>query len=512
MQHRWHAVREPAWECNQAVFADFHRRHGYHRKVLNCAIPLARAKTLTDFTMPAGWNLSKSLNASVGFGGKLPQGLENWSYMPKIRAVRQLPHLRELPIKAASLNQSPWFQTPSQAVGLGINARHLRYHYQLWQDLQPKTLRGVFTTLVYVTPQLGFSLTPHIQLNQMFNTFGALARAAGPAQLFPASYLYPDARLQGLERVPAAMFCDVLPNLGSCIQAMDNTPNPWGMMVRLNGPDCHYGCPFSRLTDPMEDVRLRNAVTGSMILPNGQSVRARSSESFVYATLDAKLKNALKMERSDFLAAYCLDRGVVTHDGLPFMLPVEMQAAIFAIVTTSWELEMDRPGDLTSYTLRTQHAAIRGYNFFQRIEPYFSNFMRLINELAKQPDFETYPLANHLTYSWLGGNLCLPNQQSESERVLGPDFLRNYYWQQLDWSMGLFNLWNHVEFRKPVDLEDQLDFDGVAFHQMRPQLRQDVHLFPRPSRRASFWPDFDPNWLKYDHMYLTDELPRPEER
>jgi len=87
-------------------------------------------------------------------------------------------------------------------------------------------LRGVFTTLVYVTPQLGFSLTPHIQLNQLFDTFGALARAAGPAQLFPASYLYPDARLQGMERVPAAMFCDILPNLGSCIPAMDHTPNP----------------------------------------------------------------------------------------------------------------------------------------------------------------------------------------------------------------------------------------------------------------------------------------------
>ena len=85
-------------------------------------------------------------------------------------------------------------------MGLGINARHLRYHYQLWQDIRPKTLRGVFTTLVYVTPQLGFSLTPHIQLNQIFDTFGALARAAGPAQLFPASYLYPDARLQGIER------------------------------------------------------------------------------------------------------------------------------------------------------------------------------------------------------------------------------------------------------------------------------------------------------------------------
>src|ERR1035437_9606277 len=61
-----------------------------------------------------------------------------------------------------------------------------------------------------------------------------------------------------------------------------------------------------------------------------------------------------------------IDRGVVTHDGLPFNLPVEMQTAVFAVILSAWELEMDKPGDLTSYTLKTQHSAIRGYNFYQR--------------------------------------------------------------------------------------------------------------------------------------------------
>ena len=513
MNSRWQAVAEPAWECNQAVFADCYRNHGHRRNVLNCAIPITRAKTLTDFTMPESWSLHKSLVASVGFGAQLPPGLEGWSYIPKIRAVRQLPQLKPLPTEHRSLMDSPWFQSPSQALGLGINARHLRYHYTLWNDIQPKTLRGVFTTLVYTTPQLGFSLTPHIKLDRVFRYFGALSRFAGPTQLFPAAYLYPDAKLQGLEKMPAAIFADVLPNLGSSFPVMDESTNPWDIVVRLNGPDCYYGYPFARVSNPVEDVNLSNAITGCMTLPNGKLVQAKSSESFCYATLDARLKDALKMEREAFHAAYCLDRGVITHDGLPYMLPVEMQSSVFAVILTAWELEMDKPGDLTSYSLKTQHAAIRGYNFYQQIEPYYGNFMRLINELSKDPNFETYPLSSHLTHSWLGGNLRLPTQQSEPERVQGVNFLRSYNLQQLDWSMGVFNLWNTIGFRKGEDLESQLDFAGLAFHQMRPQLRHDVHLFHRPVRRASFWPDFNPAWLEFDQTYHADGLlPKPQER
>ena len=73
----------------------------------------------------------------------------------------------------------------------------------------------MFTTLVYVTPQRGLSLTPHIKLNRVFRYFGALGQFAGSTQLFPASYLYPDAKLQGMEKVPAPMFADLLPLLGS---------------------------------------------------------------------------------------------------------------------------------------------------------------------------------------------------------------------------------------------------------------------------------------------------------
>ena len=91
MNSRWEAVAEPAWECNQAVFADFYRNHGHRRNVLNCAIPISRAKALTDFTMPEGWDLDKSLIASVGFGAKLPTGLEAGATRPRSRRCGSSP-------------------------------------------------------------------------------------------------------------------------------------------------------------------------------------------------------------------------------------------------------------------------------------------------------------------------------------------------------------------------------------------------------------------------------------
>ena len=512
LRTRWDGIAEPGWEVNQESFQRRSRSIGCRRSVLNCAIPFAQAMRLVDFTIPNGWDFNRSLIAGVGFGSKIPAGLEGWDYVPIIRPVQQLPLLRELPRKNQMLMRSPWFQSPSQALGLGINARHLRYHHQLWRDLRPKTLRGVSTTLVFVTPQLGFSLTPHIRLHKVFDYFGALSRAAGPIQLFPAGYLYPDARLNGLEDMPASMFADVLPFLGSFIPALDTEPDPWRTLVRLGVRDCHYGYPLSRVSDPVEDFSVRNHFLCETILPSGEMVRARASESFAYATLDPALTDALRMSKDTFRDFYCLKRGVATHDGLPFFLPVEMQASVFAILLTGWELEMDQPGDLSAYTVRTQHSAIRGYNFYQRREPFFSNFMRLINEMAKQPRFESYPLATHLTYPWLGGNLHLPNQQSEGEKVLGPDFVRSYNLQQLDWSMGVFNLWNQVQFRQGMDLESQLPLDGVIFHQMRPQIRHDAHLFERPMRRASFWPDLHPSWISFDQNCDAEELPRPQER
>ena len=259
MRARWDTLAEWGWQGTQNAFDDFQRTTGRERNVLNCAIPPAQAYKLTDFQMPSSWSLHHCLVAGIGFGAEIPDGLEEWEYQPKIRAVRQLPQLKELPAEHQSLTRSPWFQSPSQALSMEINARHLRYHHELWNDLRPKTLRGVFTSLVYVTPQLSLSLAPHIDLSKMFLTFAALGRAAGPCQLFPASYLYPDARLGGLGSTPAAMFADILPNLGASIPVMDGDSNRWGTTIRLDGPDCHYGFPFSKVSNCHQD-RSVNAI------------------------------------------------------------------------------------------------------------------------------------------------------------------------------------------------------------------------------------------------------------
>jgi hypothetical protein len=66
----------------------------------------------------------------------------------------------------------------------------------------------------------------------------------------------------------------------------------------------------------LEDTALTNFIRRSMDLPDGQLVRARHSESYVHATLDPKLKATLKMDQDGF--AFCLDRGVITLDGLPY--------------------------------------------------------------------------------------------------------------------------------------------------------------------------------------------------
>ena len=51
---RWNVIANPGAEHTEQAFTDFIRSSGRGRKVLNCAVPLARAHALTDFQMPAG--------------------------------------------------------------------------------------------------------------------------------------------------------------------------------------------------------------------------------------------------------------------------------------------------------------------------------------------------------------------------------------------------------------------------------------------------------------------------
>ena len=67
--------------------------------------------------------------------------------------------------------------------------------------------------------------------------------------------------------------------------------------------------------------------------------------------------------------------------------------------------------------------------------------------------------------------------------------------------MGVFNRCNTVEFRRQGNIEGALMGGGSAMHQMRAQRRQDVHLFHRPTKRASFWPNIHPDCLGFDQMH-----------
>ncbi len=506
-EHRWNAIAEPDHEVTQRTFWRFHRGQGSSRRVLNCAVPVSRARELTQFTMPRDWSFGKCLIASGT--GNFPPGLGDWRHTPKIKPEAQLPQMAKLSSEQSKLIGSPWFRSPSQAAGMALNARHLRYHHDLWQDIKPQVLRGLHTTLVYVTPQIGFALTPHIQLGKAFWYLSSLSRHCGPVQLFPAKYLYPVANLSGLADMPAPIFADILPNTGGVsVPVIECSPDPWGVLARFDCNECYCGFPFPHATDSGTDVTLHDTEAGAMLLPSGERVTARKSEAYVYATLDETLREELTLDRDGFEQIRCLVRGTVTHDGLPFQLPVEMQCMVYAIILTHWEMTLDRPGDLTSYALRTRHAAIRGFNYYQRVEPYYTNFRRLIEELSRNPDFRTYPLATHLTCNWMGGNLVISNQPSPSEKEIGADLMRHYYLQQLDWLAGVMNLWNHASFRTGQDLEGTLGKDGLFFHQMRRQLRFDSRYYQRPSARVSPWPDLHPGWLELDQTGQTNSLPR----
>jgi hypothetical protein len=518
LQESWDSIALPGGEHTEGAFSKFLQVFGKQRNVLNCAIPLTRAKTFTDMQLPGGLDIKACIAASVT--GNFPGALRDWKYQPIIRAEPQLPQMVPLPPEHASLIKVPWLQSPSQATGLGLNARHLRYHHQLWQDIKPKALQGVHTTLILGLPQIGFSLAPHIQLEKVFLFLGSLARGLGPVQLFPARYLYPDAQLGELADAPAPIFADILPLTGGfAYPTVDCEPDPWRVLARYGNGDRFYGYPFRQATDSVEDFTLQGYENGAILLPDGQRVTARQSESYVYATLDPKLKGEMMLDRDGFEEATCLLRGAATHDGLPYQLPVEMQPLVLAVVLTHWRMELDKPGDLSSYTLATEHAAIRGFNYFQRVEPFYTNFMRLIQELSKDPSFKTYPLSTHLTHSWLGGNLRLANQLSQSEADLGPELVRSYYHQQLDWQTGVVNLMNHVAFRTKSEraglvsitgreIEQQLGLEGLAMHQMHRLLRFDSHLFPRPLKRVSYWPNFHPGWTDLDQKFTTESLPR----
>ena len=221
--------------------------------------------------MPAGLTAGDCITTSVT--GNFPDSLRDWKYQPKFCSEPQLPQLAPLPPEAATLQDLPWFESPSQSTGRGINARHVRYHHSLWQELKPKVLQGVHTTLVLALPQIGFALAPHIQLEKVFLFLGSLARGLGPVQLFPARYLYPDAHLGGLANLPAPSsrtFCP--PRAGLPTPAWTANPTPGAVLARFGNGDRYYGYPFRAAGDSMQDFTLHDHEDRAMLLPSGRRV------------------------------------------------------------------------------------------------------------------------------------------------------------------------------------------------------------------------------------------------
>ena len=189
LRERWESLAQPASEQTTAQFNRFLAGPNGSRRILQCAIPIARAHQFARASLPPGVTTADCLQAAGT--GRFPEALRGWNYEPMVRSLPQLPQMRKLPAAHAQLRGLPWFDSPGQSAWLGLNARHLRYHHDLWQTLRPRVLQGVQTTLVLAMPQTGFCLTPHVQMEKVFLYLGSLARGLMPAQLFPARYLYP---------------------------------------------------------------------------------------------------------------------------------------------------------------------------------------------------------------------------------------------------------------------------------------------------------------------------------
>lgn len=178
---------------------------------------------------------------------------------------------------------------------------------------------------------------------------------------------------------------------------------------------------------------------------------------------------------------------------------------VFAVILTHWEMELDKPGELENYTLRTRHAAIRGFNYYQKSEAILQQ-LHAPDSRSRQRSRVLHLPAGHAPDAPVAGRQ--PVQIQPAFRIgkrLGPGVMQAYYLQQLDWTCGVFNLWNHVNFRRCANLEEMLSMAGLAFHQMCPLLRFDSHLFQRPSKRASFWPKTHANWAALNR---TGQMPR----
>jgi hypothetical protein len=61
----WAAVAQPGAEETEKLFSEYLAGAGAKRRILNCAIPLARARELTRFSLPSGVTVRDYLVSTV---------------------------------------------------------------------------------------------------------------------------------------------------------------------------------------------------------------------------------------------------------------------------------------------------------------------------------------------------------------------------------------------------------------------------------------------------------------
>jgi len=178
--------------------------------------------------MPAGLTAGDCITSSVT--GNFPDSLRDWKYQPKFCSEPQLPQLALLPREAATLQDLPWFESSAQSTGLGINARHVRYHHSLWQELKPKVLQGVHTTLVLPCRRSGSPLRPTSNLRKCFCSSvrwpEAWARSSCSRRV---TFIQTPTWRAGQYAGP--IFADILPTTGGfAYPCVDCEPDPWRVL------------------------------------------------------------------------------------------------------------------------------------------------------------------------------------------------------------------------------------------------------------------------------------------
>ena len=289
---------------------------------------------------------------------------------------------------------------------------------------------------------------------------------------------------------------------------IDCTPDPWGVITQFDMTDQLWVSvlPKQRTRSTTSRSLTSNRGDASAQRPTGPGQEVGSPT--CYATLDAKLREELMCNRDFFEQIRCLARGTITHDGLPFQLPVEIQSMVYAVILAPLGDEPGQAGRLEPATRSRPAPAIRGFNYCQRVEPYFyGDFMRMIQELSKNPDFKTYPLSTHLTNGWLGWQpRGYPINHRPLRRRSAPTSCATTTSNERSCRMGRSFSTSGTRLFSRQGQPGSAGSDGLRLHQMHrmlPLTLLSTAVKARVAVAQSAW-----RWIELDRTCQANSLPR----